>query len=157
MQPLSIRSGYAVHRPGAIRSPLVLQKCSPCLGRWLGLPTRHQIGHCPFGNLDSQFEQLAMNTRSPPKRVGFRYLQNKFMYFSAYSRSAGSFSSGLTAPIQLETLSMPPNDRFGLDDDQCLLPTGPKTAKQDTEKTVSVANSRPFDGPLHGGHLLAKR
>ena len=41
--------------------------------------------------------------------------------------------------------------------DQCLLPIGPKTGKQDPEETVSTADLRPFNGMFHGGQLLSKR
>jgi hypothetical protein len=43
---------------------------------------------------------------------------------------------GLKSPEQLETLSMPPNDSFGVDDDQWLSPVAPETTKHDPEKTV---------------------
>jgi hypothetical protein len=47
----------------------------------------------------------------------------------------------LKSPEQLETLSMPPDDSFGFDDDQCLLPIGPIKGKQDPEKTIFSTKS----------------
>ena len=39
---------------------------------------------------------------------------------------------------------MPPNDSFGFDDDQWLLPVAPETTKHDPEKAVFCSNFRPF-------------
>jgi len=41
--------------------------------------------------------------------------------------------------------------------DQCLLPIGPKTRKQNPKETVSAAELRPFGRAFHGGQLLSKR
>jgi hypothetical protein len=51
---------------------------------------------------------------------------------------------GLKSPEQLETLSMPPNDSFGFNDDQSLLSVAPETTKHNPEKTVFYSNLRPF-------------
>ena len=96
---------------------VVVQECSPGLGWRLGATTRHQVGNRSFGDLDSQFEQLAMNSGSAPKRLDYRYLKNKFTDFSADSRSPGFFWSALTSPIKLETLSMPSHHGFRFYDD----------------------------------------
>ena len=77
-----------------------------------------------------------MNPGCSPERVGLRHLKNKVTDFRADRRSPDSFASGLELPEQLETLSMPPNDSFGFDDDQGFLPAAPETTKHDPEKTV---------------------
>ena len=136
---------------------MVFQERLPRLRRRLGPPVKNQIGHRSLGDIDSQFNQFTVNPGSIPKRFALGHLQNKVMDFKADRRPSCSFVSGLKSPKQLETRSMPPNDRFGFDNDQCLLPIGPKTGKQNPEKTVSAAELRPFDRPFHGGQLLAKR
>ncbi len=72
-------------------------------------------------------------------------------------KPAGTFASGLELPKQLETLSMPPNDSFGFDDNQWLLPVAPETGKQNPEKTVFCSNLRPFLRTFQDGQLLAER
>jgi hypothetical protein len=52
---------------------------------------------------------------------------------------------------------MPPNDSFGFDDDQWLLPVAPESRKQDSEETIPVAKSGSFGRPFHSGQLLAER
>ena len=136
---------------------MVIQKRPPHLGWWLGDPTRHQVRNRSLGEFDSEFEQLAMNPGRTPERIGLGHFSNKVKDFRADRRPPGAFGSGLELPEQLESHTMPPNDRFGFDDDQWLLPIGPKTGKQDPEETVSTADLRPFNGMFHGGQLLSKR
>jgi hypothetical protein len=64
--------------------------------------------------------------------------------------------SGLELPEELETLSMPPDDSFGFDDDQWLLPVSPETTKHDPEKAVFCSNLRPFLMTFPDGQLLAE-
>jgi hypothetical protein len=97
-----------------------------------------------------------MNPWCSPERVGVRHLKNKVTDLRADRRPAGTFESGLELPEQLETLSMPPDDSFGFDDDQWLLPVAPKTTKHDPEKTVFCSNLRPFLMTFQDGQLLAE-
>ena len=96
-----------------------------------------------------------MNPWSSPERVGVHHLKNKVTDLSADRRPAGTFTSGLEPPEQLETFSLPLNDSFGFDDDQWLPPVAPETTKQDPEKTVFCSNLRPFLRTFQDGQLLA--
>ena len=136
---------------------MVFQERLPRLRRRCGLPTRNQIGHRSLGYLDSQFEQLAMNPWCSPERVGVRHSANKISDLRTDRRPAGTFTSGLELPKQLETLSVPPNDSLGFDDDQSLPPIAPETTKHDPEKTVFCSNLRPFLRTFQDGQLLAER
>ena len=107
--------------------------------------------------LDSQLEQLAMNPWCTPEWIGVRHLKNKVTDLRADRRPSGTFESGLELPEQLETLSMPPDDSFGFDDDQWLLPVAPKTTKHDPKKTVFCSNLRPLLMTFQDGQLLAER
>ena len=136
---------------------MVLQECSPCLRRRLVNPTMHQFGHCSLEYLDSQLEQLAMNPWCSAERVGVRHLNDKVTDLGADRRPAWAFTSGLVPPEQLETLSMPPNDSLGFDDDQWLPPVYPKATRHYPEKTVFCSNLRPFLVTFPDGQLLAER
>ena len=59
-----------------------------------------------------------MNPGRTPERVGIRHLKNKVTDLGVDRRPPGTFASGFELPKQLETLSVPPNDSFGFDDDQ---------------------------------------
>jgi hypothetical protein len=52
---------------------------------------------------------------------------------------------------------MPPNDSFGFDDDQWLLPVAPETTKHNPEKTDFSSNLRPFIITFPDGQLLTER
>ena len=136
---------------------MVFQKRAPRLGWWFRLPNRNQTGDRSLGDFDSQFEQFAMNSRSAPKRIGLGHFANKLTDVRADRRPSGPFASGLELPEQLETLSMPPNDSFGFDDDQWFLPVALETTKHDPEKTVFCSNLRPFLRTCQDGQLLAER
>ena len=118
---------------------------------------RHQVGNRSFGDLDSLLKKLAMNPWCSPERVGVRHLKNKVTDFRTDRRPAGSLLSGLKSPEQLEIHSVPPNDSFGFDDDQWLLPIAPETTKHNPEKTVFCSNFRPFLMTFLYGQLLAER
>ena len=98
-----------------------------------------------------------MNPGSTPKRIGFSHPANKISDLRTDRRPPGTFTSGLELPEQLETLSMPPNDSFGFDDDQNLSPVAPETTKHDPEKTVFCSNLRPFLMAFPDDQLLAER
>ena len=98
-----------------------------------------------------------MNSGPTPERVGVRHLKNKVTDLGADRRPARIFTSGLELPEQLETLSMPPNDSFGFDDDQWLPPVAPETGKDDPEKTVFCSNFKPLLRTFQDGQLLAER
>jgi len=136
---------------------MVFQECSPCLGRWLGLPTRHQVGNRSLGYLDSQLEQLAMNPWCSPERVGVRHLKNKVTDLRADRRPPGSLLPGLKSPEYLEAFFVPPHDGVRLDNDQSFPPVAPETTKHDPEKTVFCSNLRPFLRTFQDGQLLAER
>ena len=110
-----------------------------------------------LGDFDSQFEQLAMNSRSAPKRVGLRHLKNKVTDFRADRRPPESFASGLKSPKHLETFFMPTHHGLWFDNDQSLAPVASETGKDNPENTITGTKLRPFDRPFHGGQMLAKR
>ena len=127
------------------------------LGWRLRNPTMYQVGDCSLGDLDSQLERLAMNSERTPERIRSCDLKDKATDLRADRRPSGTFESGLELPEQLETLSMPPDDSFGFDDDQWLLPVAPKTTKHDPKKTVFCSNLRPLLMTFQDGQLLAER
>jgi len=51
---------------------------------------------------------------------------------------------------------MPADDRFGLDDYQCILPARPSRPQYRPEEPIQRAQRRPGPPPLQHSHLLAK-
>jgi hypothetical protein len=68
-----------------------------------------------LGDLDAQFEQLAMDLGSAPQRVLKTHSSDKVAHLFADPRSA-SERTGLPPPISGKTPSMPTHDSLGPDD-----------------------------------------
>jgi hypothetical protein len=47
---------------------VVFQKCAPCLRGRFWMP-KHMLGDSRLGNVDSEFEQFAMNSRGAPEAI----------------------------------------------------------------------------------------
>ena len=65
-------------------------------------------------------------------------------------------SAGFPAPIQLESLAVPPDDGFRLHDDECRLPVRPKLGKPHPEDPIAWTQLRAFDRLLEHRHLLSQ-
>ena len=141
-----IYGNHAIH--------VIFQERLPRLGWWLGTSAMHQVGNCSLGDLDSQFEQLAMNSGRTSERICRCHLKNNVTDLRVDRRLPGSLLPGLNSPEQLETLSMPSNDSFGFDDDQWLLPVAPETTKHNPEKALFCSSLMPFLMTFPDGQLL---
>ena len=117
----------------------------------------HQVGNRSLGDLDSQLEQLAMNSGRTPQTFRGCHLKNKVTDFRANRRSPGSVASGLKSPKHLTTFFMPTHHGLWFDNDQNLSPVAPETTKHDPEKTVFCSNLKPFLRTFQDGQLLAER
>ena len=117
----------------------------------------HQGGNRSLGDLDSQLEQLAMNSGRTPEWIGRCHLKNKVTDLRADRRPPGSLLPGLKSPEYLEAFFVPPHDGVRLDNDQSFPPVAPETTKHDPEKTVFCSNLRPFLMTFQDGQLLAER
>ena len=61
----------------------------------------HQVENCSLGDLNSQLEQLAMNSGHTPERVGVRHLEYKVTDLRADRRPPESLLPGLKSSEQL--------------------------------------------------------
>src|SRR5690242_2901030 len=74
-----------VHRGDAVS--MVTKERLPALRR-RGPPPRHILGHTGLADLDAQLEQLAMDPRRSPQRIGNAHLADQLAYLRRYSWSA---------------------------------------------------------------------
>ena len=88
---------------------MVRQKCSPGLRRRFGR-ARDVLRDRGLTDVNAQFEQLAVNPRGAPQRIGVRHRPNQRADVGRHDRSADA-SSTLPGPHQAEALAMPRNDR----------------------------------------------
>ena len=76
-----------IHRGDA--GGMVVQKGLPALAR--RSPTsRHVLRHCRLRDLDAELEQLAMNARRAPQRIGTAHLANKITQVAPDSRATAA-------------------------------------------------------------------
>jgi len=107
---------------------VILQKGSPGLRGW-PLVARHVFGHCGLRNLDAQLEELAMNPGSAPERIGQTHSTHEGSDLRMEPGPSRAAESALPAPVVFEPLSVPADDRFGLDNHQRSFPASPSAAQ----------------------------
>jgi hypothetical protein len=83
--------------------------------KWPILPGHHVDRNRGLGDIDAQFEQLAMDLGSSPERVLKTHSSDKVAHLFADSRSTPK-RSGLPSPISGKTHSMPTHNSLGPDD-----------------------------------------
>jgi hypothetical protein len=89
------RHDEQIHRGDA--SGMVVQKGLPALAR-RPPSSRHVLGHCRLSDLDTKLEQLAMNARRAPQRIGTAHLANETAQVARDSWATAA-CAGLPAPI----------------------------------------------------------
>ena len=65
--------------------------------------------------------------------------------------------AALPSPVELESLTMPPNDGRWLHDDQRRAPATPEPGHQGPEDAITGPQPRSLDGSAQDGQLLAQR
>ncbi len=78
-----------IHRGDPISA--IADKGSPPLGRRVSSPD-HVFGDAGLADLDAELEQLAMDPRRSPQRIGNAHLADQPSYFDRNRRSAGTRS-----------------------------------------------------------------
>jgi len=92
------------------------QKRLPICRGWVATPA-HVLGNSGLGDVDTKFQQLAMNTRRAPERVTAADCSNQISDIDRELREADT-APRLPTPVETEAASMPANQRLGLEDDR---------------------------------------
>src|SRR4051794_4439310 len=114
---------------------MVVQEGSPRLGRRLA-PPYHVFGDGRLGNLDPEFEQFAMNTRSTPPRIVTTDHSNQITDFLRHSGTAALAAPDLPSPKETKAFPMPGDDRGWYDDQQGGFPVRPNTTQPHPENSI---------------------
>src|SRR5215472_8564803 len=135
---------------------VVAKKRKPFFGRITPALDPPQIARdSPLGEHEAELLQLAVDLRRAPAEVLLRQTPNQNANFLTDRRPAAT-RPGFPAPIQPETSSMPADDRFGIDDYECILPARPSRPQDRPEEPIQRAQRRPGPPPLQDSHLLSK-
>src|SRR5215469_17066134 len=100
--------------------------------------TPHPARHGSLGQIESEFQQFAVNTGSTPRGILGRHLKNEFPHFFA-DAFAASFVARTPAPELAEALAVPSHDCFRRDNQQRFLPSPPYPLNHNPEQLVESA------------------
>jgi len=135
---------------------MIFQEGPPGLRRrflvWFAL--EYQAGNRSLGEIESKFDQLTMNPRCAPGRIGQGHFFDEFPDLRVDPGSSRNL--GFEFPEQPEALSMPSYNGCRLYDNQRIFPTAPYSKQKHPEDTVSHAYFRPFHRLFHDSQLLTK-
>ena len=134
---------------------VIVQKRSPGLRRWF-LSADHVLGHRLLGHIVTQRGQFGYDPRCAPGGVLPGHAANQLTDFAFDRRSSRFPSSGFPSPIQLESLAVPPEFRFRLNDDERRSPVRPESRQPNPEDPISWTQIRAFDRLLEHRHLLSQ-
>lgn len=137
---------------------VIAQKRRPSLCRF-GVTRRfaHPAKDGSFGDVEAKHFQLAVNARCAPGRVLGDHAKDNFAQFPANALPSRTDPMPRTpSPVVLEPGTMPADDRFGLNDDERLLPARPESAKGDPKQPIRHCHARPRTPMCQHGKLLAQ-
>jgi hypothetical protein len=95
---------------------VIAQKGSPTRRR-RPAPPGHVLGDGGLGNIDPEFQQLAMNAWCTPKRVVAADCTDQIADVGQDRRPTDT-TTRIPAPVQVEAAPMPAHQRFRLEDDR---------------------------------------
>src|ERR1700738_4511463 len=99
-----------IHRSDPIS--VIAEECPPALGRRVSSPD-HVLGHAGLSDIDAELEQLSMDPRRSPQRIGNTHLADKLADLLPYGWSA-STAPRLPAPVRSEPGTVPFYDSLWL-------------------------------------------
>ena len=132
---------------------MVLEERSPGLRGWLRA-ARHETRNGPLRNLEAELEQLTMNARGTPERIGVRHGADEVSKLRADRRSTRSPPSGLPGPESAKALPMPPNYGLGANDVKRLTPPCPPLRQPHPEGAIEAPESRSLRAVAEQSELL---
>src|SRR5262245_40387824 len=94
---------------------VILQESAPALRRWLAA-AHHVLAYAAFPDVDTEFEQLAVDAGCTPTGILPAYLADQMANVAANDRSSGLAAPHLPGPEQAKAGTMPGNDGLGLND-----------------------------------------
>src|SRR5664279_1669677 len=134
---------------------VVFQEGPPCLRR--RIPTAdHVFAHAGLADVNAEFEEFPVDTRSAPERVLAAHLPNQLTDFLRHRRAAALAAANLPSPKQSKSLAVPSYDGSRFDDAKSRAPFGPGSTKPSPQEPVEPAQFWLLDRALHHAKLMAE-
>jgi len=120
---------------------VVLQECAPSLRRRLPA-AQHVFADARLPDVDTEFEQLAVNAWSAPPGILPAHLPDQISGLAGDDGASGLSVPSLPGPEHAKAFAMPGNDSFGSHDDQGRAPIAPEAGEADPEETITGSQLR---------------
>jgi len=133
------RRGHSEEIEGDQVSDVVVEERAPSLRR-LGAPLRHEPGDCALGHVDTELQQLAMDSRSAPERVRGGHAGDQSLGLGMDGWATSGRAAGELGPVLAEAAPLPPQDGVGVTIARGCLHPGQTLASQ-IQKRRSVVRS----------------
>jgi hypothetical protein len=127
----------------------------PGLG-WRGAPLRHQSRDRPLGPVDAEREELTVDSRSAPERIGGSHAQDQGLDLGMNAWAAPAGPAGARGPVLAEAAPLPPQHGVGGHDHEGLPPPGPDPGQPDPKEPIRGAEFRARHRALVDSELLAQ-
>ncbi len=132
------RHGEEIDR-GKLRH-MVVEECSPCLGRRLAVPD-HVLGDGSLGGDDPEQLEFAVYTRRSPERILAGELANETADFQGSCRSPSApTTSRFPGPVQAKAAPAPAQQGGRPEDDGRRKAPGPGPEQPNPEQTLEMAD-----------------
>jgi len=113
-------------------------------------------GNCRLGNVESQVEQFAVDSRSAPGWILRLHAPDQLADLGTDYRSSRSPTPGPNPPKEPEPSAMPGHHGLRLHDDQRFDPARPDAAEHNPEQPVETLQTGTGLLPLENAELLAQ-
>jgi hypothetical protein len=130
--------GHGEEVEGDQISDMVGEECPPRLRR-LGTPLRHQPGDGSLGHVDTELQELAMDSWGAPEGVRGGHAGDQSLDRGMDGRATSGRAARALAPVLAEAAPLPPQDGVGGDDYEGLPPPGPDFSQPDPEEAIRRA------------------
>jgi hypothetical protein len=121
---------------------MIAKERLPTLRRWFS-SLDHILGHTRLPDFDADLEQLSMDPRRSPQRVGNAHLADKPAYLLRYSWSATTMFR-VPAPMRSETRAMPTDDGIRLDNRQRIACFGKQSIEANKYQLIKNTQKTAF-------------
>jgi hypothetical protein len=134
---------------------MVLQKYAPGLRRRFVM-SNHVFGNCCLRDIDSEFEQFAMNSRCSPEGIIFAHGADEIANILGNPRSSRLTVPAFPGPKQSESLAMPGDNGFRFNNNESRAPLGPEAKEPNPDESVPRSESGTVGGTFQDDDLMSQ-
>ena len=132
---------------------VVFQKGAPCLGGRFGM-SDHVFSDSCLGDIDSEFEQFAMNSGGSPEGIIFAHGVDEITNILGNPGPSRFAMPAFPGPKQTESFAMPGEHSFGFNNDEGRAPLRPEEQKPNPEESVPRSEFWAVSGTFQDDDLV---